>query len=48
MNTDDCEETCAGAPFDCTCCERYCEPYAWDEDKKEWIYKDLYRPKDND
>jgi len=42
-----CEEECAGAPFDCTCCNRMCEPYSYDEEKKEWIYKDLFRPKES-
>lgn len=42
---DNCYEDCAGAPFDCTCCNRMCEPYSYDEEKQEWIYKDLFRPK---
>lgn len=45
---ENCEMTCAGAPFDCTCCARYNEPYAYDEEKQEWIYKDLYRTKENE
>ena len=36
---------CSGAPFDCTCCSRMCEPYGYDEEKQEWVYKDLFRPK---
>lgn len=45
--SDNCEEECAGAPFDCTACSRMCEPYSWDEEKKDWIYKDLFRPKES-
>lgn len=44
---DNCKEDCQGAPFDCTCCSRMCEPYSYDEEKKEWIYKDLFRPKES-
>lgn len=42
---DNCYEDCAGAPFDCTCCSRMCEPYSYDEEKQEYVYKDLFRPK---
>lgn len=42
---DNCYEDCAGAPFDCTCCSRMCEPYNYDEEKQEYVYKDLFRPK---
>lgn len=45
--SDNCEEECSGAPFDCTCCSRMCEPYSWDEEKQEWVYKDLFRPKES-
>lgn len=45
--SDNCEEECAGAPFDCTCCSRMCEPYDYDDEKQEWIYKDLFRPKES-
>ena len=43
--SDNCYEDCSGAPFDCACCSRMCEPYSYDEEKQEWIYKDLFRPK---
>lgn len=43
--SDNCEEECQGAPFDCTRCSRMCEPYDWDEEKQDWIYKDLFQPK---
>jgi len=43
--SDDCYKDCAGAPFDCTCCIRMCEPYGYDEEKQEYVYKDLFRPK---
>lgn len=42
---DSCYEDCARAPFDCTCCSRMCEPYNYDEEKQEYVYKDLFRPK---
>ena len=35
---------CSGAPFDCTCCSRMCEPYGYDEETGKAIYKDLYMP----
>lgn len=44
---DNCYEDCAGAPFDCTCCSRMCEPYNYDEEKQEYVYKDLFRPKES-
>lgn len=43
--SDDCYKDCAGAPFDCSCCSRMCEPYSYDEEKHEYVYKDLFRLK---
>lgn len=45
---EDCAATCVGAPEDCTCCSRYCEPYSYDEETGEAIYKDLYRTKEDE
>lgn len=45
--SNNCEKDCAGAPFDCTRCSRICEPYSYDEEKQDWIYKDLFRPKES-
>lgn len=43
--SDNCYEDCDGAPFNCTCCSRMCEPYGYDEETGKTIYKDLYSPK---
>lgn len=43
--SDNCEEECAGAPFDCTCCSRMCEPYGYDDETGEPFYKDLFFPR---
>lgn len=45
--SNNCEEECARAPFDCTHCSRMCEPYNYDEEKQRYVYKDLFRPKES-
>lgn len=39
---DYCYKTCVNTPCGCTRCERMSEPYGFDEEKGEEIYKDLY------
>lgn len=39
-----CWETCKNTPFECPFCKRDCEPYDFDEETGEYIYKDLYQP----
>lgn len=47
MDDDDCNH-CAGQPYDCPFCERMCEPYSYDEETGETIYKDLFTPLEED
>lgn len=39
-----CWQTCKNTPYDCSFCERMSEPYSFNEEKGEYVYKDLYQP----